>query len=61
MTHRYEIRKFEDNGKVTTIKKMSVTPKVAKQIAKNYAKRNPGIYRLYKIEEVTFYFTEEKN
>lgn len=61
MTHYYEIRKLEDDGKITTVKKMSAEPKVAKQTAKNYAKRNPGIYSLYKIETIAHYFTEEEN
>lgn len=61
MLHRYEMRKFEDDGKVTVVKKISAEPKVAKQVAKNYAKRNPGIYRLCKIEDVEYYFTEKEN
>lgn len=61
MTHHYEIRKLEDDGKITTVRKISAEPKVAKQTAKNYAKRNPGVYCLYKIETVTYYFTKEEN
>lgn len=61
MTHYYEIRKFKDDGKVTIVKKISAEPKFAKQAAKEYAERNPGIYRLCKIESVAYYFTEKEN
>lgn len=60
MTHYYEIRKLEDDGKITTVRKMSAEPKVAKQTAKNYAKRNPGVYCLYKVEPVAYYFTAKE-
>ena len=61
MTHYYEIRKLEGAKKITTVRKISAELEVAKQAAKNYAKRNPGVYSLYKIETVAHYFTEEEN
>lgn len=61
MKHYYEIRKFEDDGKITIVQKISMEPKFAKQTAKEYAERNPGIYSLCKIENVAHYFTEKKN
>lgn len=61
MTHYYEIRKLEGDKKITTVRKMSAEPEVAKQIAKNYAKRNPGVYSLYKVEPIAYYFTKEEN
>lgn len=61
MTHYYEIRKFEDDGKITIVKKLSAEPKFAKQTAKEYAEKNPGIYRLCKIENVADYFTEKED
>ena len=40
---------------------ISAEPKFAKQAAKEYAERNPGIYRLCKIEDVAYYFTEKED
>ena len=61
MTHYYELRRFEDNGTMTIVQKFSMEPKFAKQEAKEYAKRNPGLYGLYKIETVANYFSEKEN
>lgn len=60
MKHAYELRKLEDNGSKTTVKKLFEEPKQAKQIVKEYTKRNPGLYTLYRIETVEAYFTEKK-
>lgn len=60
MKHTYEIRKLEDDGKVTAIERFEAIPKDAKKKAKEYAKRNPGLYSLYKIETVALYFTEKE-
>lgn len=59
MTHIYELRRFEDDGSITTVKKIAAEPKYAKQTAKEYAKRNPGLYSLYRIETVANFFTEK--
>ena len=58
MTHTYELRRFEDDGSMTTVLKIAAEPKYAKQDAKTYAKRNPGLYTLYKIETIESFFTE---
>lgn len=60
MTHNYELRSFEDDGKIKTVLKISAEPKYAKQTAKEYAERKPGIYRLCKIENTAYYFTEKE-
>ena len=59
MTHTYELRKFEDDGSMTTVKKIAAEPKYAKQMAKKYAQQVPGIYSLYRIETVANFFTEK--
>ena len=61
MKHYYELRRLEEDGTITIVKKLSAEPKFAKQEAKEYAKRNPGLYSLYKIETVASYFTEKGN
>lgn len=60
MTHMYELRSFEDDGTMKTVLKLSAEPKYAKQRAKDYANRNPGMYSLERVEEVAIYFTEKK-
>ena len=60
MKHNYEIRKFNDDENVTTVLKITAEPKYAKQRAKEYANRHPGLYSLCKVEEVTLYFTEKE-
>lgn len=60
MTHCYELRSLEDDGTIKTVLKISAEPKEAKQRAKEYAKRNPGLYSLEKLEKVTMYFTEKE-
>lgn len=60
MTHYYELRSFEDDGTTKTVLSISAEPKDAKQRAKEYAKRNPGLYSLVKVEKVAMYFTEKE-
>ena len=60
MKHEYELRKFEDNGSMTTVLKITAEPKYAKQRAEDYAKRHPGMYALQKLETVRMYYNEEK-
>lgn len=60
MKHNYEIRKLEDNGKVTTIEKFFAEPKEVKRKAKAYAEKHPGLYTLYRVETVEIYFTEKE-
>lgn len=60
MTHTYELRSFEDDGTMKTVLKLSAEPKYAKQRAKDYANRHPGMYSLERVEEVAIYFTEKK-
>lgn len=60
MTHYYELRSFEDDGTIKTVLKISAEPKQAKQRAKAYAERNPGLYSLEKVEKVATYFTEKE-
>lgn len=58
MTHTYELRSLNDDGSITTVLKLTAEPKYAKERAKTYAKRHPGLYSLEKIEKVSIYFTE---
>lgn len=60
MKHNYEIRRLNNDESVTTVLKITAEPKYAKQRAKDYANRNPGLYSLCKVEEVTLYFTEKE-
>lgn len=60
MTHTYELRKFEDDGSMTTVLKLSAEPKYAKQRAENYANKHPGMYSLQKTETIKMYFTEKE-
>ena len=60
MTHTYELRKFNDDGSITTVLKLAAEPKYAKERAKDYANRHPGLYSLQKIETVAMYFTEKE-
>lgn len=60
MKHTYELRKFEDDGSMTTVLKVTAEPQYAKQRAKDYAERHPGMYSLQKIEAVRMYYSEEK-
>lgn len=60
MKHRYELRSLNDDDTMTTVLKMNAEPKCAKQEAKDYANRHPGLYSLYRVEEVALYFTEKE-
>lgn len=60
MKHAYELRKFEDDGSMTTVMKITAEPKYAKQRAEDYAERHPGMFSLQKIETVRVYYNEEK-
>lgn len=60
MTHYYELRSLEDDETIKIVLKISAEPKYAKQRAKEYAKRNPGLYSLEKVEKVAIYFTEKE-
>lgn len=60
MKHRYELRRWNDDDTMTIVLKMNEEPKHAKQQAKDYANRNPGLYSLCKVEEMTLYFTEKE-
>lgn len=60
MKHTYELRKLEDDNSVTTVLILNKEPKDAKQEAADYAKKNPGLYNLRKVETVKMYFTEKE-
>lgn len=60
ITHIYELRSWNDDGSITTVLKIAAEPKYAKERAKSYAKRNPGLYSLEKIEEVATYLTKKE-
>ena len=60
MTHTYELRKIEENGSMTTVLKLNTEPKDAKQRAKDYTDRHPGMYFLEKTETVRMYCSEKK-
>lgn len=59
MKHTYELRKFNDDDSITTVLKLEAEPKYAKERAKDYANRHPGLYSLQKIDTVAMYFTEK--
>lgn len=59
MTHTYELRSWNDDGTMTVVLKIASEPKYAKQRAKSYANRHPGLYSLEKIEKVAMYLTEK--
>lgn len=61
MTHNYELRSLNDDGSITTVLKFATEPKYAKEKAKSYADRHPGLYSLQRIENVSIYFTEKNN
>ena len=58
MKHKYELRAWKDDDKMTTVLKINDEPKNAKRRAKDYANEHEGIYSLYKVEEIEIYFTE---
>lgn len=60
MTHTYELRSWNDDGTIKTVLKIAAKPKDAKERAKNYANRNPGLYTLERIETVSTYLTEKE-
>ena len=43
MTHTYEIRRFKDDGKITTIEKFAANPEEAKKRAKSICRKAPGL------------------
>lgn len=61
MTHTYELRSWNDDGTMTTVLKIAAEPKYAKQRAKDYVNRHPGLYSLEKIEKVAMYLTEKED
>lgn len=60
MTHNYELRSFNDDDSMKTVLKFVAEPKCAKERAKDYANRHPGLYSLLRIETVSMYFTEKE-
>lgn len=61
MKHRYELRSWNDDDSMTTVLILEAEPKYAKERAKDYANRHPGLYSLHKVEEVKLYFTEKES
>lgn len=60
MEHIYELRRLNDDDSITTVLKLEAEPKYAKERAKDYANRHPGLYSLQKIESIAIYFTEKE-
>lgn len=60
MKHTYELRKFNDDDSITTVLKLEAEPKYAKERAKDYANRHPGLYSLQKIETIAMYLTKKE-
>lgn len=60
MSHNYELRCWNDDGTMTVVLKIAAEPKYAKQQAKAYAGKNPGLYTLEKVEKVAMYLTEKE-
>jgi len=61
MKHTYELRKLESNGSATMVLTLDEEPKIAKQKVADYAKKNPGLYTLRRVEIVGVYFTEKES
>ena len=60
MKHTYELRRLNDDDSITTVLKLEAEPKYAKERAKDYANRHPGLYSLQKIDTIAMYFTEKR-
>ena len=60
MKHTYELRRLNDDDSITTVLKLEAEPKYAKERAKDYANRHPGLYSLQKIDNIAMYFTEKE-
>lgn len=60
MTHTYELRKLNADDSVITVLTLEAEPRYAKQKAEEYAKKQPGLYSLRKVEIVKTYFTEKE-
>lgn len=60
MKHTYELRKIEESGSMTTVLKLNAEPKYAKQRARDYTDRHPGMYLLQKTETVRIYSSEKE-
>lgn len=60
MKHEYELRKIENDESMTTVLKITAEPGYAKQRAKDYTERHPGMYSLQKIETVKLYYNKEE-
>ena len=61
MIHNYELRVFNDNLSITTVRKFAAEPKYAKESAKDYANQHPGLYSLERIDTISIYFTGKEN
>lgn len=61
MKHTYELRRINEDDSITTVFKLETEPKYAKEKAKDYAYRHPGLYLLQKIDTVRGYFTEKED
>lgn len=57
----YELRRINDDDSITTVLKLEAEPKYAKERAKDYANRHPGLYSLQKIETKAMYFTKKED
>lgn len=60
MKHTYELRRLNDDDSIKAVLKFEAEPKYAKERAKDYANRYPGLYSLQRIENVAMYFTEKE-
>ena len=60
MKHTYELRRLNNDGSITTVLELEDEPKYAKEKAKDYAIRHPGLYTLKRIDTITIYFTEKE-
>lgn len=60
MKHAYELKKLKENGSFETVMEIIEEPKEARRKAKEYAEREPGLYSLKRVEEITVLFTEKR-
>lgn len=60
MKHTYELRQLKTDNSVVIVMSIKDEPKNAKLKARDYAEKNPGLYTLKMVEDVSYYFTEKE-
>lgn len=60
MKHNYELRELKTDNSLVTVMTIRDEPKNAKLKARDYAEKNPGLYTLKMVEDVSCYFTKKE-